>query len=207
MDINFVDNEVLEKYEPIFSSETIPQNIYEKMIGNSIPEGSQDKVDISSLSYLKISYIGFDGLSHTGEMVCSSKVSNDILEIFKELYNIQYPIEKIKLIDEYGANDEASMSDNNTSCFCYRQITGSKSLSKHSLGLAIDINPLYNPYVKGKTISPKASYIYSNRNSDFEHKISKEDVLYNLFTSKGWTWGGDWILPKDYQHFEKNIDF
>lgn len=191
--------------EPIFTAQEIPDNIYKKMLGNSIPFEYTEKINRSSLSYLKISYIGFDSKSHTGEMIVSSKLSNEVLDIFKELYILQYPIEKIRLIDEYNANDELSMSDNNTSCFCYRVVNGSSKLSNHALGTAIDINPLYNPYVKNNFISPVSSTIYANRSSDFNYKISKNDVLYNVFKSKNWSWGGDWKSPKDYQHFEKNI--
>jgi len=191
--------------EPVFTSQEIPDNIYEKMLGNSIPMKYKSRVSISSLSYLKITYIGFDGEEHVGEMIVSAKLAGEVLDIFKELYEIRYPIEKISLIDEYEANDELSMSDNNTSCFCYRVINGSKKLSNHSLGTAIDINPLYNPYVKNKFVSPASSTIYSNRENEFKHKISQNDAIYNIFVSKGWTWGGDWNSPKDYQHFEKNI--
>ena len=102
------------------------------MIGKSIPKEYVNKVSKSSLSYLKLSYIGFDGNSHIGEMIVNSKVSNQVLEIFKKLYEIKYPIEKIKLIDEYNADDEFSMSDNNTSCFCYRVVSGTSRLSNHS---------------------------------------------------------------------------
>lgn len=191
--------------QPVFVSQEISDEIYQKMLGNSIPINYQSKIDLSTLSYLQISYIGFDGKMHIGEMITSSKLSNEVLDIFKELYNIQYPIEKIKLIDEYNANDELSMSNNNTSCFCYRVISGTKSLSNHALGSAIDINPLYNPYVNKEIVSPAISTIYANRTTNFEHKITKGDAVYNIFTSRGWTWGGDWKNPKDYQHFEKNI--
>lgn len=121
-----------EYSSPIFTSQKIPNEIYEKMLGNSIPTEHKSKVDLDTLSYLQISYFGFDGKTHIGEMIVNSKLSNEVIEIFKELYNIQYPIEKIRLIDEYGANDELSMSDNNTSCFCYRVISGTSSMSNHS---------------------------------------------------------------------------
>ena len=103
--------------ESVFISSDIPQNIYEKMIGNSIPENSVENVDISKLSYLKIAYWGFDDKSHIGEMIVNKVVAQEVLDIFKEVYEKKYPIEKIKLIDEYGADDEKSMEDNNTSAF------------------------------------------------------------------------------------------
>ena len=116
----------------VFTSCKIPNNIYENMIGKSIPTQYVSKVDKTSLSYLQLSYIGFDGNSYIGEMIVNSKVSNEVLEIFKKLYEIKYPIEKIRLIDEYNADDEMSMSDNNTSCFCYRTVSGTSRLSNHS---------------------------------------------------------------------------
>lgn len=119
----------------VFTSCEIPDNIYENMIGKSIPTQYVNKVDKTSLSYLQLSYIGFDGNSHIGKMIVSSKVSSEVLEIFKKLYEIKYPIEKIRLIDEYNADDELSMSDNNTSCFCYRAVSGTSRLSNHSYRL------------------------------------------------------------------------
>ena len=100
------------------------------------------------------------------------------------------------------------MLHNNTSCFNYRRVAGSKTLSYHSQGKAIDINPLYNPCVKrlhnGSTsVSPKTGRAYSNRSKTFKYKIDHNDLVYKLFKKHGFTWGGDWKSLKDYQHFEK----
>lgn len=186
-----------------FSSEKVPNYIYENMIGKSIPFEYKNSININTLSYLKISYIGFDNRPHIGEIIVNSELANDILNIFKELYELKYPIEKIKLIDEYDGNDELSMSDNNTSCFCYRTISSTSKLSNHANGTAIDINPLYNPFVSNNTISPVSATLYANRNIDCKYQIKKNDVLYQIFTNHGWSWGGDWSKSKDYQHFEK----
>ena len=169
-------------FPEIFTFEKIPDSIYEKMLGKSIPLEYKNKVDRNSLSYLQISYYGFDGLPHIGEMIVNSKVSNEVLDIFKELYDIKYPIEKIKLIDEYDANDELSMSDNNTSCFCYRVIANTSSISNHAKGLAIDINPLYNPYVANGSISPVSGSLYADRNLKLKYQIKKNDDIYKIFT-------------------------
>ena len=114
------------------------------------------------------------------------------------------------MIDEYDGDDLASMEDNNTSCFNYRVVDGTDSLSKHSLGCAIDINPLYNPYVvydykgTGETyISPSEGKTYADRSLDFPYKIDENDLCYKLFKQHGFTWGGDWNSCKDYQHFQK----
>lgn len=190
-----------EEFKPLFEIQKIPDNIYEKMIGNSIPD--KDFVDKNSLDYLKITYYGFDNKPHIGDMVVSKEVSKEVIEIFKELYENKYPIEKISLIDNYGADDELSMSANNTSSFCYRVVDGSKVLSNHSKGLAIDINPLINPMVKNGDVSPRKGQDYIERNEDVKGMITKGDACYNAFTKRGWTWGGEWSNLKDYQHFEK----
>ena len=132
------------------------------------------------------------------------------MDIFYELYLNEYQLESVKLIDEYDGDDTASMLDNNTSCFNYRLVENSTSLSKHALGLAIDINPFYNPYIVfGQNpdgtdyISPAGSEIYIDRTADFPHKIDKNDLCYKLFKEHGFVWGGDWNSCKDYQHFQK----
>ena len=122
---------ILEE-KAMFKSQEIPKDIYEKMLGKSIPLEYKENVNITMLSYLQVSYFGFDNKTHIGEIIVNAKLAYEVLEIFKELYEIKYPIEKIKLIDEYNADDELSMSDNNTSCFCYRVISGTNMLSNHS---------------------------------------------------------------------------
>ena len=157
-------------------------------------------------NYVHVLHYDFDGKVRVGELLVNGAWAKAVLDIFLELYEAQYPIEKIRLIHEYGWDDEASMVDNNTSAFNYRKIAGSNEWSKHALGLAIDINPLYNPYIyKGKTtvsIQPKIAENYIDRNVDCAYYITKGDICYNAFVNRGFTWGGDWENPKDYQHFQ-----
>lgn len=166
-------------------------------------------VPYEDLRYVRVLYYGFDKKTHIGELVVNKQIAKDVTAIFKELYLAKYPIEKMVLIDDYNANDEASMADNNTTAFNFRTMTGSKNLSKHALGLAIDINPLYNPYVKTsgtKTIvSPENGYKYKNRKLNNTYYIKKDDICYHAFIKRGFTWGGAWKSIKDYQHFEKSI--
>lgn len=163
-------------------------------------------VPLSDLRYLHVLHVGFDGKSHEGEIICNKYIADDLLEIFEELYKAQYPIEKIRLVDEYDADDEKSMADNNSSSFNFRYISYTKKISKHGYGLAMDINTLYNPYVKtvkGKlSIEPANAAAYVDRSKDFPYKIDKEDLAYKLFTEHGFEWGGAWKNSKDYQHFE-----
>lgn len=176
---------------------------------------SEETIAISykDLRYLQVLYYDFNGEVQTGELICNKGIAQDLLDIFYELYLNEYQIEKIRLIDEYNGDDTASMLDNNTSCFNYRVVDGTTSLSKHATGCAIDINPFYNPYVvfnkdgSGKTyISPEGSEIYADRSQDFPYKIDENDLCYKLFKEHGFTWGGDWNSCKDYQHFQKVVD-
>ncbi|TAH67363.1 MAG: M15 family peptidase, partial [Anaerolineaceae bacterium] len=152
---------------------------------------------------------GFDGLTHIGEMIVNKAIAEDVLAIFRELYNLEYPIEKMLLIDEYDADDLKSMADNNSSSFNYRFVEGTSRRSVHSDGLAIDINPLYNPYVRTRDdkleILPENATEYVDRDKDNIYYIKKDDPIYNAFVSRGFTWGGEWKNSKDYQHFEKKI--
>ena len=189
----------------VFSQQALPSKIIQKIKNKSWKTPAPIKPE--DLAYLKITYFGFDGKSHTGEMIVHQKVAKEVLGIFQELYRAKFPIEKMKLIDDYGADDNRSMSANNSSAFCVRPLTGENhGFSKHSYGLAIDINPLQNPYVKSKTVSPPAGKDYLDRTMPRQGMIVKGDVCYNAFISRGWRWGGDWKSLKDYQHFEKSIN-
>lgn len=190
---------------PVFTSEEIPDEVFARMAGKSYKEDCI--VPREDLRYLRISCVGADGSAYIGEMVAAADLAEDLLDIFRQLYEAGYPIERMQLIDDYDASDQASMEANNTTCFNFRQIAGSTKLSNHSLGRAVDINPLYNPYVKktanGTIYDPPVAEAYADRDKDFPYKIDHDDLCYQLFTAHGFTWGGDWNSVKDYQHFEK----
>ena len=190
----------------VFSVQPIPDSVFSRMKGRSWPEGCT--VRRTDLRYLRLSHFDAEKKEHVGEMVCNKAIANDLLEIFRELYRQKYPIQRIRLIDDYEAEDERSMRDNNTSCFCYRKVSGTTKLSKHATGMAVDINTLYNPYVRtGKDgrriVEPATATPYVNRRKSFPYKIVKGDLLHRLFLQHGFKWGGSWHTMKDWQHFEK----
>ena len=191
-------------YKDGFSYEPLSPAVKQRITGISYPAGCI--VPYEDLRYLSVKYISFDGSIYTGELICNKAIADSLMEIFYELYAANYPIGKMKLIDEYGGDDTLSMYDNNTSCFNYRVVEGTDHLSKHALGLAIDINPYYNPYVTYPggimRVSPEPSATYADRTTEFPGKISHEDLCYQLFHEHGFTWGGDWKTLKDYQHFQ-----
>lgn len=198
-DLDYMD------FEQLFTIEEISDQLFDRIYGKSWKEDCT--LAREELRYLRLLHRGFDGETHVGEMICSRLLAEDLLEIFKELYRQGYPIEKILLIDEFNADDELSMAANNTSCFNFRKVSGSSQLSKHASGRAVDINPLYNPYVRtrdGVTIcEPHNAAEYTDRSRDFPYKIDKDDLCYQLFTERGFEWGGVWNSSKDYQHFQK----
>ena len=189
-----------------FVQEAIPDAVFARMEGRSFPKDCT--VNRQSLRYLRLLHVDFDGRTRLGEMVCNQSIAADVIDIFRELYRQHYPIHSIKLIDDFNADDEQSMRANNTSSFCFRKVTGSKKLSAHAMGKAIDVNPLYNPYYhrspSGKiTVQPTTAMKYVERVAAFPYKIIKTDLMYRLFIAHGFKWGGAWNRVKDYQHFEK----
>ena len=152
-----------------------------------------------------------------GEMIVNKDIEEDVRSIFKELFNNKYEIKSMRLIDDYwqvgcdgSIADNNSIEDNNTSCFCYRKATGGESISNHGYGRAIDINPQQNPYVEnGQNTHRNADEYVNNRYVGEPHVIvaSDEDICYSIFTKYGFTWGGNWTNPIDYQHFEKAVAY
>lgn len=187
-----------------FYKTKITKKIWKRIKGKSYK--SNCTVPKKDLRYLHVLHKDMEGNTLEGEMICNVYIADRLLKIFKKLYKKGYPIEKIRLIDEYDADDEVSMEDNNSSCFNFRFISHTKKVSKHGLGLAVDLNTLYNPYVKTvngkKVVEPVTGKKYTNREKDFPYKIEKGDLCYRLFKKYGFEWGGDWKNIKDYQHFE-----
>ncbi len=192
-----------EKIEPVFMYSEIPDDIKEIMNGKSMPKSAS--ISFEELAYIKLTHYGFDGKTYNGEMVVDKRLAAEVVDIFKELYDKKYPIEKVQLIDEYNADDNLSMNDNNSSAFCYRTIKGTNTISNHGKGMAIDINPFQNPHVIGETTVPAEAFLYSDRTIGDIGIIREGDDCYNAFVKRGWTWGGHWNNP-DYQHFEKVLD-
>ena len=194
----------MTKIDKDFYITGITDEIFDRMKGKSFKDDCT--VPREDLRYLHVLHKNIDGDVLEGEMVVNKYIAEDVLEILKELYEADYPIERMVLIDEYDADDEASMEDNNSSSFNFRLISHTNRVSKHGLGMAVDINTLYNPYTKvvdgERIIEPITGEPYLDRDASFPYKIEKGDLCYKLFTEHGFVWGGDWTNRKDYQHFE-----
>lgn len=188
-----------------FAVEPISDAVFARMEGKSYKAGCT--IPRSELRYIRALHITAEGEIKRGEMVVNRAISDQVLTILRKLFEAKYPIERMVLVDDYNADDEASMAANNSSSFNYRTTPGGTRLSAHSRGMAIDINPLYNPYVKnsnGKVIvAPKSATAYIDRSGNFPYKITDDDICCRLFKEYGFEWGGEYKTIKDYQHFEK----
>jgi hypothetical protein len=166
----------------------------EALAGKEIPHHIRE-----NLVLVDVEYRSFDECEYTGQLVIHRELAEEMKAIFAEIKAAHFPIEKIIPVAAYDWSDDASMEDNNSSAFNYRNIVGGENLSQHAYGRAIDINPCQNPYVKGDIVLPQNAF-YS---PDAPGTIVSGDAVVEAFVKRGWDWGGNWQRLKDWQHFEK----
>lgn len=167
------------------------------------------EISADELRYVHIWHFDFDGNPVEGELICNEYIAQDLVEIFCALYRSEYQLESVRLVEEFDGDDIASMEANNSSCLNYREKTNGSGLSMHAYGLAVDINPYYNPYISyledgSESVLPAAAVAYADRSQRFPYKIDEEDLCCKLFLQHGFIWGGNWNSVKDYQHFQKS---
>lgn len=158
-------------------------------------------VPLEELRRVRIQHLGFDGNVHGGELIVAAKVTDEVLQIFGELREEGFPIERVHAVDEYGCSDARSMEANNTSAFNCRKTTSGGRWSEHAFGTAIDINPVQNPYVRGGAVEPSEGRAYVDRTEERPGMILPDGAVEKAFAVRGWAWGGRWKSLKDYQHF------
>lgn len=202
--LSLISPAIFAKNMPPFKSSirSIPAKIQYQMQHQTWHQGCP--VPLKELVYIRLSYWGYDHQSHVGVLVVNKAIAVEVVEIFKTLYQHQFPIQKMVPMDVFHHDDKAAMEANNTSAFNCREVTGQAGLySQHSYGRAIDINPLINPYVKGTFVLPAEGVQFVNRSRHYPGKISHNSLIYREFIKHGWDWGGSWYDVQDYQHFEK----
>jgi hypothetical protein len=191
-----------EPVAPIFEGRIarLDDSTKELMIGLSWRPGCP--VPLGDLRLVELTHWGFDRRVHAGEMVIHEDEARAVVRVFRRLFRARFPIRRMELVDEYGADDDRSMAANNTSAFNCRPVTGGSGWSQHSYGWAIDINPIQNPYITSNgTVLPPQGAPYVDRSGTAGGMIHDGDVVVRAFASVGWGWGGHFQSIKDYQHF------
>ena len=169
------------------------------MVGVSWHKGCP--VPIRDLRLLKASFWGFDGEVHPGRLVVNKDQASRLQAVMRRLFQVRFPIRRMRLVDAYGGSDRRSMAANNTSAFNCRPVAGTNRWSQHAYGRAIDVNPIQNPSVSNGKASPPGGTSYIDRSKRRRGMIHAGDAVVRAFAAQGWGWGGYWSSVKDYQHF------
>lgn len=184
----------------------IPDSVWSQMQGRSwhanLPCPAREK-----LALLQIPYIDFNGKRDIGDMVIARSAVEPVLAAFAQIYRSGFRINNMQLVSAYDGDDNRSMAANNTSAFNCRLTSSGKRLSQHSYGLAIDINPVQNPYVRKGSVQPAAGAAFDSPKERVHPRpglITKNGPVTKVFTAIGWHWGGAWRYSKDYQHFSQS---
>ena len=188
-------------YYPAYRVETlsISKELQRKMTGKTWRKGCP--VGFKELSLLRFLHWNQQAGVQWGELIVAKEEAQNMASIFAEVYALYFPMTSVRLMHEFEGNDDLSMKANNTSAFNCRKIKRSKRYSEHSYGKAIDINPLWNPWVNGKYIDPPEGKRYIDRDLDLPGLITNDHRIIKIFSRHGWKWGGFWRKQKDYQHF------
>lgn len=161
-------------------------------------------VPLGELTYITVSFWGFDETAHTGELIVHASAADDLTAVMAKLFAAKFPIEEMRIVTQADVDADPTGDGNVTSSFVCRTVTGGTSYSQHAFGLAIDINPFHNPYQRGDLVLPELATDYTDRGRVLPGMVTRGDVVEQAFAEIGWTWGGDWNSLKDYQHFSAN---
>jgi putative cell wall-binding protein len=182
------------------TASALPGDVAERMHGVSWRPGCP--VGLGDLALLELAHRTFEGGSAGGVMVVHRDRAHDVLGVFAALYDARFPLARVRLVDDYGADDDASMDADNTHAFNCRHVAGTTRWSEHAYGRAIDLNPVENPYVSGSgAVSPPAGSAFVDRQDARPGMVVDPGPVVEAFAAVGWGWGGDWTSIKDYQHF------
>ncbi|MFI7589828.1 M15 family metallopeptidase [Spongisporangium articulatum] len=158
-------------------------------------------VAASQLRYVTVSFRGFDGRAHTGELLVNRSVATDLVTVFRKLFAAGWPIEQMRITSQADLDAKPTGDGNVTAAFACRPVRGATSWSQHAYGLAVDLDPFQNPYVSGSTVLPELARSYTDRRRGWPGIITRNSAPVKAFRSIGWGWGGDYSSKKDFMHF------
>ncbi len=161
-------------------------------------------VAASDLAWVRLTFWGFDRRRHTGELLVNRSVAGDLVSVFRRLYDGRFPIEEMRITRLEELDAPPTGDGNNTGSFACRATRGETTYSQHAYGLAVDVNPFQNPYLKGDLVLPELASAYKERSWKRPGMITPDGPVVKAFASIGWTWGGTWQSLKDLQHFSQN---
>lgn len=189
---------------PVFQASTsaLTSAMRSRMNGVSWHPGCP--VGLDQLRLLRLSYWGFDHAVHEGELIVNASAAASMITAFRLLFEALFPIRQMRVVDDYGGDDERSMLADNTSAFNCRLVPGTTVWAQHAYGLAVDINPFENPEIRAGQADPPAAAAWADRSRPSPAMIREGDAAWRAFRFVGWTWGGDWRSLKDYMHFSAN---
>jgi hypothetical protein len=184
---------------------------FESSIGSVPPEvaarsswTAECPVTLDELAYVTVSHFGFDGRFHTGELMVNLSVAEGVADVFRKLHQARFPLEQVRVIRKEEIDAPPTGDWNDTTSFVCRPAVGSQNWSQHAYGLAVDVNPFHNPYLKGDLVLPELASTYTNRDDMRAGMIIPGDVVVEAFAEMGWPWGGHWRSLKDWMHFSQS---
>lgn len=160
-------------------------------------------VGLEDLAYITLPHVGFDGEVHTGEIIVNARVADDVVAVFARIFAAGFPIEEMRVTTAEEIEAPPTGDGNVTGSFACREAVNTGNWSQHALGLAIDINPFHNPYVKGDLVIPELASYYLDRDLELPGMV-ETSVVIEAFADIGWTWGGNWRSLKDWMHFSES---
>jgi len=160
-------------------------------------------VATTDLAWVRLTFWGFDGQRHTGELLVHRTVADDLVQVFGVLYRQHFPLERVGIARGYDPDASSTGDGNDTGAFVCRPSTGATYFSQHAYGLALDLNSFQNPYAKGAVVLPELASAYLDRSRVRSGMVTADGPVVRAFARIGWEWGGAWRYSKDYMHFSK----
>lgn len=184
---------------PAIEVTAVPAAVRSRMEGVSWHGGDPRCPRWADLAYLQLDHLGFDGVAR-GELVVAAALAARTVQLLGRLWQLGLPIRQLRLVDDFGGSDDASMAADNSSAFNFRRVDGTDLLSQHALGRAIDLNPVENPWRRPDRILPEAGRAFADRGVIRPGMIVRPGPVVAAFDELGWEWGGDWRHAFDDHH-------